>query len=210
MGRYVNGLELEVAWTELGQSLVSSSVQLLSRYRFFVTPWTAAHQASLSISNSRSLLRFTSVKSVMPSSHLALRHPVEPDGRGQVGGRQSATAGRFHTKSCRVMAMLFAACPTQPHATPRQRQGRPGPQTQDSLSVSSARPSVAGRRGNRGHRQLSRPSPYPQPQPRGHLRHGSGGPHCGPVPLAGRAALTVCSPSSAPPAPPQANPALRL
>ena len=74
MGRYVNGLELEVAWTELGQSLVSSSVQLLSRYRFFVTPWTAAHQASLSISNSRSLLKLMSIEFVMSSSHLIICH----------------------------------------------------------------------------------------------------------------------------------------
>ena len=51
------------------------SVQSLSRVRLFVTPWTAAHQASLSISNSQSLLRFMSIESVMPSSHLILCHP---------------------------------------------------------------------------------------------------------------------------------------
>ena len=49
-----------------------SSVQLLSRVRLFVTPWIAAHQASLSITNSQSSLRLTSIKSVMPSSHLIL------------------------------------------------------------------------------------------------------------------------------------------
>ena len=52
-----------------------SSVQSLSHVRFFVTPWTAAHQASLSITNSQSLLRIMSVKSVMPSSHLILCCP---------------------------------------------------------------------------------------------------------------------------------------
>ena len=52
-----------------------ASVQSLSRVRLFVTPWTAAHQASLSISNSQSLLRFMSIESVMPSSHLILCHP---------------------------------------------------------------------------------------------------------------------------------------
>ena len=46
------------------------SVQLLSCVRLFATPWTAAHQASLSITNSRSLL--LSIKSVMPSNHLIL------------------------------------------------------------------------------------------------------------------------------------------
>ena len=49
-----------------------SSVQSLSRVRLFVTPWTAARQASLSITNSRSSLRLMSIESVMPSSHLIL------------------------------------------------------------------------------------------------------------------------------------------
>ena len=53
-----------------------SSVQLLSCVRLFATPWTAAHQASLSIINSRSLLKLTSIKSVMPSNHLILCHPL--------------------------------------------------------------------------------------------------------------------------------------
>ena len=52
------------------------SVHLLSRVRLFVTPWTAAHQASLSITNSRSSLKLMSIKSVMPSSHLILRRPL--------------------------------------------------------------------------------------------------------------------------------------
>ena len=47
-----------------------TSVQSLSRVRLFVTPWPAAHQASLSITSSRSLLKFMSVESVMPSNHL--------------------------------------------------------------------------------------------------------------------------------------------
>ena len=49
---------------------------LLSRVQLFVTPWTAAHQASLSITNSQSLLKLTSIESVMPSSHLILCHPL--------------------------------------------------------------------------------------------------------------------------------------
>jgi len=53
-----------------------SSVKSLSRVRLFVTPWIAAHQASLSITNSRSSPRLTSIKSVMPSSHLILCHPL--------------------------------------------------------------------------------------------------------------------------------------
>ena len=53
-----------------------SSVQSLSRVKLFATPWIAAHQASLSIVNSRSSLRLTSIKSVMPSSHLILGRPL--------------------------------------------------------------------------------------------------------------------------------------
>ena len=53
-----------------------SSVQSLSHVRLFVTPWTAALQASLSITNSWSLLKLMSTESVMPSSHLILCHPL--------------------------------------------------------------------------------------------------------------------------------------
>ena len=52
------------------------SDQSLSRVRLFATPWIAAHQASLSITNSRSSLRLTSMKPVMPSSHLILYRPL--------------------------------------------------------------------------------------------------------------------------------------
>ena len=53
-----------------------SSVQSLSRVRLFATPWIAAHQASLSITNSRSLLKLMPIKSVMPSNHLVLCRPL--------------------------------------------------------------------------------------------------------------------------------------
>ena len=53
-----------------------SSVQSLSHVRLFATPWIAAHQASLSITNSRSSLRLTSNESVMPSSQLILCRPI--------------------------------------------------------------------------------------------------------------------------------------
>ena len=49
-----------------------SSVQFLSPVRLFATPWTAAHQASLSINNSQSPLKLMSIESVMPSNHLIL------------------------------------------------------------------------------------------------------------------------------------------
>ena len=53
-----------------------TSVQLLSRVQLFVTPWTAACQASLSITNSRSLLKLMSIELVMPSNHLILCRPL--------------------------------------------------------------------------------------------------------------------------------------
>ena len=52
-----------------------SSVQSLSRVQLFATPWTAARQASLSVTNSRSLLKLMSIESVMPSNHLILCRP---------------------------------------------------------------------------------------------------------------------------------------
>ena len=53
-----------------------SSVQSLSRVRLFATPWITARQAFLSITNSRSVLKPMSIKSVMPSSHLILCRPL--------------------------------------------------------------------------------------------------------------------------------------
>ena len=55
---------------------ILGSVQLLSCVRLFATPWTTAHQASLSITNSWSLLRLMSIKLVMPSNHLIPCHPL--------------------------------------------------------------------------------------------------------------------------------------
>ena len=60
-----------------GKPLLSlSSIQSLSHVRLFATPWTIAHQASLSITNSRSLPKPMSIESVMPSNHLILCHPL--------------------------------------------------------------------------------------------------------------------------------------
>ena len=57
-------------------SLVFSLVQSLSRVQLFATPWTAAHQASLSIPNSQSSLKLMPIESVRPSNHLILCHPL--------------------------------------------------------------------------------------------------------------------------------------
>ena len=83
---YSNELTIHIRWPKywsFGFSISPSnesdqirSDQSLSHVRIFVTPWTIACQASLSITNSRSSLRLMSIESVMPSSHLTLCHPL--------------------------------------------------------------------------------------------------------------------------------------
>ena len=63
-------------WAKITTLFQFSSVQLLSHVRLFATPWTAAHQASLSIIDSWSLLKLMSIESVMPSNHLILCCPL--------------------------------------------------------------------------------------------------------------------------------------
>ena len=71
-GQFYTQTKQYSTWSEISVS----SVQSLSCVRLFVTPWTAAHRASLSITNSRSLLKLMSIKSVMPSNHLIFCHPL--------------------------------------------------------------------------------------------------------------------------------------
>ena len=66
LSRKQNNSDRSMAVSQLSRSAVSDSV----------TPWTAAHQASLSITNSWSLLKFMAIESVMPSNHLILCHPL--------------------------------------------------------------------------------------------------------------------------------------
>ena len=63
-------------WLSYMQALQFSSVRSLSCVQLFVIPWTAARQASLSITNSQSLLKLVSTESVIPSNHLILCHPL--------------------------------------------------------------------------------------------------------------------------------------
>ena len=88
MGQYINStrskdydnVRLYEKYSELNEYLYLmlqfSSVQSLSRVRLFVTSWITGRQASLSITNSRSSLKFMSIESVMPSSHLILCCPL--------------------------------------------------------------------------------------------------------------------------------------
>ena len=61
---------------EIHVSSVFVIVQLLSHVQLFATPWTAAHQASLSFTNSQSLLKLMSIGLMMPSNHLILCYPL--------------------------------------------------------------------------------------------------------------------------------------
>ena len=72
---FIQNLEAQLIILSL-VSVQFSSVQSLSSVRLFATPWITARQASLSITNSRSSPRLTSIKSVMPSSHLILCRPL--------------------------------------------------------------------------------------------------------------------------------------
>ena len=65
-----------VPWKKSYDKPQFTSVQSLSRVQLFATPWIVAHQASLSITNSRSLPKSMSIESVMPSGHLILCHPL--------------------------------------------------------------------------------------------------------------------------------------
>ena len=65
----------QICWHNERKTLISS-VQSLSHVRLLVTPWIAAHQASLSITNSHSLLKLISIESVKPSNHLILCRPL--------------------------------------------------------------------------------------------------------------------------------------
>ena len=71
--------DIKKRWQEYPEELYKRdlrSVQLLSHVRLFANPWTVAHQASLSITNSQSLLKLMSIESVMPCNHLILCRPL--------------------------------------------------------------------------------------------------------------------------------------
>ena len=78
IGHWPLNLLCQIHWPWIYFILIKGSVQPLSCVRLFVTPWTAAHQASLSITNSRTLLKLMSIELVMPCNHLILSSPSPP------------------------------------------------------------------------------------------------------------------------------------
>ena len=102
-------------YIEWSIKFIISSVQSLSHVRLFATPWIASRQAILSITNSWSSLKLTSIKSVMPSSHLILCHilfllpPIPPSIR--VFSNEST----LHMRWPKYWSFSFSIIPSKEH-----------------------------------------------------------------------------------------------
>ena len=92
-----------------------SSVQSLSRVRFFVTPWIAACQASLSITNSWSLLKLMSIELVMPSSHLILWRPLLLLPSIPPSIRVFSNESTLHIRCLKYWSFSFSISPSSEH-----------------------------------------------------------------------------------------------
>ena len=95
----------------LSTGLASSSVQSLNRVRLFATPWTAACQASLSITNSRSLLKLMSIESVMPSNHLILCYPFSSRLQSFPASGSFPNESVLHTRWPKYWSFSFSISP---------------------------------------------------------------------------------------------------
>ena len=93
-----------------------SSVQWLSRVWLFATPWTAARQASLSITNSRSLLKLISIELVTPSNHLILCHPLLLLPSIFPSIRVFSTESAVHIRWPKYWSFSFSLSPSNEHS----------------------------------------------------------------------------------------------
>ena len=93
-----------------------SSVQLLSCVRLFATAWIAARQASLSITNSRSLLKLMSIKSVMPSNHIILCHPLLLPPSIFPSIRVFSNESAFHIRWPKYWSLTFSISPSHEYS----------------------------------------------------------------------------------------------
>ena len=91
------------------------SDQLLSSVRLFATSWIAAHQASLSITNSQSSLRLTSIESVMPSSQLILCHPLLLLPPIPPSIRVFSNESTLHMRWPKYLSFSFSIIPSKEH-----------------------------------------------------------------------------------------------
>ena len=94
---------------------IISSVQSLSCVWLFVTPWIAAHQASLSITNSWRLRKLTSIESVMPSSHLILCRPLLLLPPIPPSIRVFSNESTLHTRWPKYWSFSFSISPSNEH-----------------------------------------------------------------------------------------------
>ena len=93
-----------------------SSVQLLNHVRLFAMPWTAVRQASLSITNSRSLLKLMSIETVMPSSHLILCRPLLLLPSILPSIRIFSNESTLHMRWPKYWSFSFSIIPSKEHA----------------------------------------------------------------------------------------------
>ena len=103
------------SWGTQALSVQFSSVQSLSRVRLFVTPWITARQASLSITNSRSLLKPVPIESVMPSSHLILCRPLRPLPPIPPSIRVFSNETTLHMRCPKDWSFSFSISPSNEH-----------------------------------------------------------------------------------------------
>ena len=94
----------------------NQSVQLLSRVQLFATPWTTAHTASLSITNSWSLLKFMSIDSVMPSNHLILCRPLLFLPSIFPSIRVFSSESVLHIRWCKYWSFSFSISPSNEYS----------------------------------------------------------------------------------------------
>ena len=94
---------------------LGSSVRSLSRVRLFATPWTATRHASLSITNSRSLLKLISIESMRPSNHLILCHPLVLSPSIFPSITVFSNESAFHIRWPKYWSFSFSISPSKEH-----------------------------------------------------------------------------------------------
>ena len=117
--RYFQETCTDMYWS----TVIDSSVQLLSRVQLFATPWAAAYRASLSITNSRGLLKLMSIESVMPSSHLILCHPLLLPSSIFPSIRVFSNESVLHMRWPKYWSFSFNISPSNEHPVSLQSKG---------------------------------------------------------------------------------------
>ena len=112
----VRGEERVSCMERVTKKLTFSSVQSLSHVQLFATPWTAAHQASLSITNFQSLPKLMSIESVMPSNHLILCYPLLLLPSIFPSIRVFSNESVLHIRWPKCWSFIFSICPSNEYS----------------------------------------------------------------------------------------------